>query len=63
MINKDGDHPRGYEYPRPSIKGGSVGQESTGHVKQLTQASLEKVRKAVNTASDSLKTPKLIRKP
>ncbi len=33
MINKDGDHPRGYEYPPPSIKGGSVGHKPTGHAK------------------------------
>lgn len=63
MINKDGDRPRGYEYPRPSIKGGSVGLHPTGHAKQLTRANLEKVRKAVHSLSDSLKTPKLIPKP
>ena len=63
MINKDGDHPRGYEYPPPSIKGGSVGQKPTGHAKQLTQANLEKVRKAVSSVSDSLKTPRLVPKP
>jgi hypothetical protein len=63
MINKDGDHPRGYEYPPPSIEGGSVGHKPAGNVKNLTQANLDKLRKAVSTVSESLKTPKLIPKP
>ena len=63
MINKDGDRPRGYEYPRPSIDGGSVGPKAGGNIKQLTQANLDKLRKAVRSANDSLKSPKLIQKP
>ena len=63
MINKDGDHPRGYEYPPPSIKGGSVGQRLPANAKHLTQANLDKLRKAVNAVSESLKNPKLMPKP
>jgi hypothetical protein len=63
MINNDGDRPRGYEYPRPSIKGGSVGPNPTGPAQQLTRANLEKVRKAVIRVSDSLTTASLIPKP
>jgi hypothetical protein len=53
VFNKDGDRPRGYEYPSPSIKGGSIGAKSTGRLKQLTEDDLERIRRAVSNTKDS----------
>ena len=60
MINEDGDHPRGYEYPRPSIDGGGIGPKTSGHVKQLTQANLDKIRKAVISVNESSASPGIL---
>ena len=57
VFNKDGDRPHGYDYPLPSIKGGSIGAKSSGRFRQLTDDDLERVRKAVvDTRSTSHKT-------
>ena len=52
MFNKEGDRPRGYDYPSPSIKGGSIGAKPSGQFKQLTEDDLARVRKAATTGKN-----------
>jgi hypothetical protein len=46
VFNKEGDRPRGYDYPSPSIKGGSIGAKPSGQFRQLSDDDLARVRKA-----------------
>lgn len=54
MFNKEGDRPRGYEYPSPSIRGGSIGAKSTGRFKELTETDFERIRRAASSPKESL---------
>lgn len=53
MFNKEGDRPRGYEYPSPSIKGGSIGAKSSGRFKELTETDFERIRRAASSTNES----------
>ena len=54
MFNKEGDRPHGYEYPSPSIEGGSIGAKSSGRFKQLTDDDLARVRTAAITTKETV---------
>jgi hypothetical protein len=54
VFNKEGDRPHGYEYPSPSIEGGSIGAKSSGRFKQLTEDDLARVRTAAIGAKETV---------
>jgi hypothetical protein len=54
VFNKEGDRPHGYEYPSPSIEGGSIGAKSSGQFKQLTDDDLARVRTAAISTKDTV---------
>jgi hypothetical protein len=54
VFNKEGDRPHGYEYPSPSIEGGSIGAKSSGRFEQLTDDDLARVRTAAIGKKDAL---------